>query len=504
MNTNDSGKSRKELLVELCAMKQQMTRLQKVESDLKDSEERLRILFEFAPDGYFLSDLRGRFIDGNKAAEKIVGYKRSELIGRSFLKIKLLSASDILKAATAVAKNAAGKPFGPEEFVLNHKDGTQVPVEVMTLPVRIKDQSIMLGIARDIGERKRIEKELQESEKRYRTIFEHASDGIVIMQVGGESLIVNESFARMHGYNSPQEMKNIRLQDLDTPETSQLAPERLRRLMAGETMDFEVEHYRKDGHSFPLHVSCKVIELGGKQYYLGFHRDITERKKAENALHESKEQLRALSLRLAEIQENERRALSRELHDQVGQTLSVLGINLSDMRNRLSKDDEKTSMFDDIIEQIEELTEHVHDMTLELRPTILDDYGLLSALRWYCERLSKRIGLPIRVKGKGIDSRLDLETESALFRVAQEALTNMAKHARARHGTVTLEETHSKVRLVISDDGRGFDADTVHRQNKKSGWGLMIMQERISALGGFLKIESNLGKGTRVIAEVKR
>jgi PAS domain S-box-containing protein len=362
----------------------------------------------------------------------------------------------------------------------------------------------MLGIARDISERKQTEEALQESEKRYRTMFEHASDGIAIMPIEGNKLIVNESFARMHGYKSPKEIKNLRLQDLDTPETHKMAGERLHRLMTGEIMNFEVEHYHKDGHSFPLLVSCKVIEFGGKKYFVGFHRDITEQKKTENALHESKEQLRALSLRLAEIQENERRTLSRELHDQIGQTLSVLGINLSDIRNKLLKGNERISAFDDIIEQIEELTERVHDMTLELRPAMLDDYGLLSALRWYCERFSKRTGLPIRVQGKCINSRLDLDTETALFRVAQEALTNIAKHAKASHGSVTLEETHSKIRLLISDNGKGFDPSTFHRQRKKALWGLMIMQERVSALGGFLKIESNPGKGTRITAEVKR
>ncbi len=492
------------MVTELRSLRQQVANLQRIESQLKDSEERLGMLFEFAPDGYFMCDFKGRFINGNKSAEKICGYKREEVIGKSFLKIKMLSALDIPKAARAVARNIIGRPYGPEEFVLNRKDGTRVPLEVMTFPVRIKSKPIILGIARDISERKRVEKELLESEQRYRTMFEHATEGIVLMRVDGKSLVVNESFARMHGYDNPKEMEHLRLAELDTPETSKLAPGRLRQLMAGETMTFEVEHYRKDGSSFPLHVSCKVIELGGKRYYIGFHQDITARREAEGDLRESKEQLRALGLRLAELQENERHIISRELHDQVGQTLSVLGINLVDIRNRLPGNDEKIPIFNDIIEQVEELTEHVHNMTLDLRPAILDDYGLLSALRWYCARLAKRIGLPIRIEGKEMKSRWESDIEIALFRVAQDALNNIAKHAQAKNATVSLTESQAKIRLVISDDGTGFNVSPERGRKREPGWGLMIMRERIEALGGNLDIESSPGKGTRVTAEVKR
>jgi PAS domain S-box-containing protein len=125
--------------------------------ELKASEERLRILFEFAPDAYYLNDLKGNFVDGNRAAEKITGYKRDELIGKSFLKLKLLSRRQIMKAAKLLLKNALGKPTGPDEFILNRKDGTQVSVEIRTFPVKIKGQTLVLGIARDISDRKRAE-----------------------------------------------------------------------------------------------------------------------------------------------------------------------------------------------------------------------------------------------------------------------------------------------------------------------------------------------------------
>ena len=131
----------------------------RAEEALRDSEERLRILFEYAPDGVYLNDLKGTFIDGNKAARELVGYERSELIGQSFLKLKLLSARQIRKAAALLAGNALGRPTGPDEFVLRRKDGTRVPVEIRTYPVKIKGETLVLGIARDITERKRFDEE---------------------------------------------------------------------------------------------------------------------------------------------------------------------------------------------------------------------------------------------------------------------------------------------------------------------------------------------------------
>ena len=149
----------------------------RAEEALRESEERLKILFEYAPDGVYLNDLKGTFIDGNRAAQELVGYERSELIGQSFLKLKLLSARQILRAAALLARNALGRPTGPDEFVLNRKDGTRVPVEIRTYPVKIKGQTLALGIARDITERKRFDEErerlivdLQEALARVRTL----------------------------------------------------------------------------------------------------------------------------------------------------------------------------------------------------------------------------------------------------------------------------------------------------------------------------------------------
>jgi len=143
------------------ALYREITERKKAEEELRDSEERLKILFDYAPDAYYISDLKGNFIDGNIAAERLIGYKREELIGKSFLKLKLLSISDIPKAAKLLAKNLRRLPTGPDEFVLNRKDNIKVTVEISTYPVKIKGRTLTLGIARDITERKKMEGELE-------------------------------------------------------------------------------------------------------------------------------------------------------------------------------------------------------------------------------------------------------------------------------------------------------------------------------------------------------
>jgi len=156
---------------DLRALRERVEQLEHENARLRDSEERLKILFEHAPDGYYLSDLKGTFLDGNAAAERITGYKREELIDSSFLKLKLLSAGDVLRAASLLARNLLGRSTGPDEFTLTRKDGAAITVEILTHPVRIGNRRLVLGIARDISARKKTEHELRERAKELQGLY---------------------------------------------------------------------------------------------------------------------------------------------------------------------------------------------------------------------------------------------------------------------------------------------------------------------------------------------
>ncbi len=152
---------------------------------------------------------------------------------------------------------------------------------------------------------------------------------------------------------------------------------------------------------------------------------------------------------------------------------------------------------------VEEATEHIRDVMAKLRPQVLDDYGLMPALRWYGERFSERTEMSIDVRGEELTLRLPQGTETALFRIAQEAMTNVAKHAQASRATMRLEEVDGLVRLTVADDGVGFDSADLNPK-KRHGWGLITMKERAHAFDGHILIDSEPGKGTRVVVEINR
>lgn len=234
--------------------------------------------------------------------------------------------------------------------------------------------------------------------------------------------------------------------------------------------------------------------------------DITDRHRAEGALRQSTRRLRALTSQLAELSEIERKWLSQELHDQVGQKLTALGINLTIIRAEITPGASPSLLhrLDDCLSLLEQITCRIRDVMADLRPPVLDDYGLVAALRWYARRFKQRTNIDIHVKGEELFPRLAPRQENVLFRIAQEALTNVAKHAQAVTVDVTVRETDGVITLVVADNGRGFNPIPVIDKNSKQGWGIITMIERAEAEGGRCRIKSRPAGGARVIVEIRR
>ncbi|UCF60396.1 MAG: GAF domain-containing protein [Anaerolineaceae bacterium] len=220
-----------------------------------------------------------------------------------------------------------------------------------------------------------------------------------------------------------------------------------------------------------------------------------------------REQLRVLGARLSEVEEAERRRLARELHDQVGQNLTALGINLNVIKTQIPDDmvSGVETFLDESLLLVEQTTESIRDVMSDLRPPMLDDYGLMATLRWFGDQFASRVGLPVTVQGEELIPRLAEPVENALFRIATEALTNVAKHAQATEATVALEVEDKTLRLIIQDDGIGFNPELLDTLEMDRGWGLLTMAERAEALGGQFWVESQPSHvGTRVIVEIVR
>jgi PAS domain S-box-containing protein len=269
----------------------------------------------------------------------------------------------------------------------------------------------------------------------------------------------------------------------------------------------------------PLHSEERL--LGSLNVVLEYGSDLTSQRRSilrevadslavairhaqlDQSIAEHREQLRALTARLAEVDEKERRRLARDLHDQIGQRLTALGINLNVVKAQLDEERHPQLLprLEDSLTLLKETTDRVRRVIADLRPPMLDDYGLMATLRWCAEELAARTDIRVRVRGEEPEPRLSSPVEDALVRITQEALTNVAKHAEATGATIGLSKDEDVVRLTIVDNGVGFAPDDLDRR-KTPCWGLMMMTERAEAVGARCRIESEPGRGAQVIVEV--
>jgi PAS domain S-box-containing protein len=262
--------------------------------------------------------------------------------------------------------------------------------------------------------------------------------------------------------------------------------------------DCEIRVVRPDGTLRTLQSRGQAVfdETGKPLCMIGTAQDITERKRAEEALQRANAQLHVLSRRLFQVQEDERRHLARELHDQMGQALTAAKLNLQ-AAQRLEERSLITRKLDDGIAVLETLLQQTREISLDLRPALLDELGLVPALRWYLDQQAQRAELRAEFFADPALERVDASIETACFRVAQEALTNVVRHARAQTVSVELDRAPEVLHLVVRDDGIGFDVATTQQG---ASLGVLGMRERVTLLGGELDCKSAPGRGTEVHA----
>ena len=266
----------------------------RAKEELRKSEERFKLIFEYAPDAYYLNDLKGNFIDGNMAAEKTTGYKREELIGGSFLKLNLLSLDQLPKAAKLLIKNARGIATGPDEFILKRKTGEKVHVEISTHPVKFENRTVVLGIARDITERMRTEEVRRQAEENFRRSMNESPLGIRIVSAKGETLYANQAVLDIYGYKDIKELRSTPLKNRYTPESYAEYRSRKKKRMNKEdcSSEYEINILRKTGEIRRLRVFRKGILWNGQKQFQTIYQDITEQKKTEEKLRETLSGLR--------------------------------------------------------------------------------------------------------------------------------------------------------------------------------------------------------------------
>lgn len=356
------------------------------------------------------------------------------------------------------------------------------------------------AVGRDITERKQVEELQRVTKARFAALFHADLVAIGFSRLdNGHFIDVNAAFLELFGY-ARQEVIGHSSEELGLwpcPEERQAMLTAIRE--HGWVRRFEVQFRHRSGRIGNLLISAQIIELQGRQFLIGMLSDVTERKIADEAL-------KNYARRLIDMDEELRRRLAAELHDEVGRDLTALGLTMSLVREQLPEPLRLrlADHLEDAEVTLETVSQTVRGVMATLWPPVLDDYGLPAALRWHCEQFSKRTGLTVSLAIADDLARFAPERELACFRIAQEALHNAAKYARIDSVHLELVQEDSQVKMTVSDAGIGFDAGQLLQPEAVSTWGVTIMKERARAVGGVFNLATAPGQGTRIEVVVRR
>jgi PAS domain S-box-containing protein len=384
--------------------------------------------------------------------------------------------------------------FQPEHAQLAETLAARAASAIQNAQLFEQTQRNVAELEERIAERKQAEVALRESEERYRELFENAKDAIYVHDLAGTYLKINRAAEKLSGYTREEIVGHNFTEFVAADHIRHVRDSFCAKLAKKGETTYEVDVIAKDGRRVPVEVSSRAIyENGVLVGVQGMARDITERKLAQEAL-------QMFSRQLIEAQEDERRRIARELHDQIGQVLTAVKMNLSIVQPFCQASEASTYVKDNI-DAVDEALRLVRDLSIDLRPPVLDDLGLVTALRWYLDRYARRTALNVEISVELPDEneRFSREVETACFRVAQEALTNIVRHANATQVLVQLVKNDGALVLSVRDDGVGFNVESLRKRAPcRATLGLVSMQERAHAAGGTIKIDSSPAKGTEV------
>jgi PAS domain S-box-containing protein len=481
-----------------------VTDRKRAERALRESEERLGMAVAGAQEGVWDWNLETNAVVYSPRWTEMLGYAHEEIEPNLSAWERLVHPDDQSRADRANESVARGERATYEaEFRLRHKDGHYVHVLSRGYPVRREPGGPVVrivGTHLDLTERKQAEAALRENEERLKLAFAGAQEGVWDWNLETGAVVYSSRWKEMLGYDDDDIEPNVsaweRLLHPDDIEPARKLNESVRN--GGRTYEGEFRLRHKNGHYVEVLSRGYPVRRtpgGPVVRIVGTHFDLTERKRAEA------ERARTELLgRLVFAQEDERRRIAREMHDQFGEQLTALALRI-----RLLKDacrDAELAAHVAAIESIaKRLDDDVDQLVWQLRPTALDDLGLRAALSNYIQDWSARVGIPATLHSSGLlDDRLPADTETALYRIAQEALTNVAKHAEATNVEVILERRGNSVLLVVEDNGKGFETDASEAPGH--GFGLVGMRERAALVGAVLEIESSPGMGTAVFVRM--
>jgi PAS domain S-box-containing protein len=467
------------------------------------SEKLFAGIVESAMDAIVSVDEDQKVVLFNAAAERIFQRPRSTVLGQP---LDLLLPERFRRGHRAHVERfgqtgVTSRTMGAGRLALAglRANGEEFPIDASISQSREDGRTTYTAIVRDVTEREQAKEAVERSEERLRGILDSAMDAIITVDEHQRVVLFNKSAEAVFGW--------LRGEALGAP-LEKFIPQRYRATHAGHVQRFGetgissrrmgesriVAGLRRNGEEFPIDASISQIAEGGQRFFTVILRDVTRRVRDEEALKRSREEIRELAMAATTAREQEKSRIARELHDELGQALTALKIDIGWLRERVGGETgevrEKLAAMQSLIDATVAAARRI---SADLRPLMLDDLGLAAATDWLVQGFSQRTGVACALEAEEEDLDLQDPYATAVFRVLQESLTNIAKHASATKVTVRVERRDGRIALEVRDNGRGF----VTTQPAKPGsFGLLGLRERASLLGGDVSIDSVPGRGT--------
>lgn len=475
------------------------------EESLRASEEKYRFLFESNPLPMWMLSMPDRnFVAVNEAAIKHYGYSREEFLSMNAADIRPVE--DRSRFIESLKRMKPGI-YNAGIWAHRKKDGTIIQVAITAHDTYLEQGPARIILAHDVTEQLETEAALKLSEETNRLIMNSSLNAIVCMDLSGKIIVWNPQAENIFGWTKEEVLGH--------PLSETIIPVRYRErhragfehyLKTGEgpllNKMVEISAINKEGVEFPVELAIIPIKEGTKEFFCSFIQDITVRKIAEEQLKQSHEQLRQLASHLQSVREDEQKRIAREVHDELGQQITGLKMDIAWIWKKLAnvkgaeiveeRIKETSSLLDSTVKTIRKIAS-------ELRPSVLDDLGVIAALEWQAKEFERRSGIPVEFNTSVTQLELEPHIATGIFRLFQEALTNVARHSQATQVNTRLELKTGLATLTITDNGIGFD---VNESGGRKTLGLLGMKERALMMSGRLQIKSKPGKGTSVIITI--
>ena len=491
----------------------------KAEREITKARDFLENIVECSIDPIIIGDEVGMISRTNKSFQELLGYTEDEIQGRhigEFVPVEpgtyesragtMVTLDDkfFQEAEDRMTELVEGGSLAAWQSCYLGKDGKIIPVEqtISFLYDKNGERTGVVGISRDITERVKAEQEILKTRDFLQDIFKTSLEGIVVTDAQSSITMVNDSAVKILGYPRRDLLKRKTQDFLKTGDEMEERGKQIQKVLMkkGSVTGYEHKWTRKNGTIIDVEISVALLkdQKGALSGAVLSIRDITARKKAEQKLVESQEQLRSLASQLTLTEERERRRIATDLHDRIGQALAISKIKLGALRESTAPHGLGNDV-DGIRDLIEETIRDTRSLIFDLCPPFLYELGFEKAIEWLLEDIQTQHGVTTHLKSDGKLKSLEDDIRVLLYQSIRELFVNIVKHAQAENAQLTIKSDDNTVSLCVEDDGRGFDENaTPFRMEKDGGFGLYRIQERFHYLGGDIKIKSKPDQGTKI------